>query len=239
MLSLKAEPLHSVLRRHRVGIVGNSHLGSLKLALSADPGRYPSLDVSFWGMPGSRMNELLRVGNDGSLSAAGGPNKALAKVAGDANATFDPKAFDVIAIYAYSMGMNEYFRTYAALADNDEITARLRDDAFAEELMRRFAFRYAKLISGLGRKVAIFAAPYSSERSIRERFGQAERHIPAAIEFAKKMAASVGASFHTQPAKTVTAGYFTAAGFALADNRHTNASFGALVLDEMTSIARR
>jgi len=180
------------------------------------------------------MAELTKVDSHGVLSTEA-PNKALGKVTGDPSAKFDPHDFDVVVIYGFSLVMQRYLEKFADLAEDEGVSSQLRVDAATEELAGRFAFKYAKQIQPMGKKVIIYAAPYRSERAPKKRSEKMARHIPEAVQFATEYANGIGAKFFIQPKETIVDGYFTNVKYAAGpqDNRHMNAAYGEIVLDEI------
>jgi hypothetical protein len=227
----------------KVGVVGNSHMAALRLALSASPERYDSLKISFWGMPGGPMADLTRFDENGVISASGGANRALKKLTGNPLATLDPREFDVVIVYGFTLVLPAYFKKYANLAEDKGISDAMRNDILSEEISRRWAFQYAEKIRKLGKRVILYAAPYRSERIADDDDDQEQvrRYVPVAIEFAKRKAAEVGAEFYVQPPETVVDGYFTDDEFAASDTdeKHMNAAYGAIVLDDLAGIVRQ
>lgn len=80
----------------RVLVLGNSHAATVRLAFPAIAAAYPSVQLSFWGLPGAAFAKA-RVGRDGRLAPDPSDGQSLRKVASWNEAeTVDLSAFDRI-----------------------------------------------------------------------------------------------------------------------------------------------
>ncbi len=239
----------------KIAVVGTSNIGAMKYAEARIAADHPSLDVTFYGLPGGKFDEARLIdGQFGPDRADTGAMKLARRVNG--TATIDLAAFDHILVIGDTLGMPATLWTAISYDIADWPLRRdlplLSLPGFLSAMTESIALRADHLRAQFGTlPLHVALAPYPTTAVVppgplhQQPYAAMATHPHAAqihTAFRDALTAALqarGMIFVPQPDETIAQPFLTrepfghgsldfrADGRLLNDHRHMNADFGA------------
>ncbi len=125
----------------KICVVGNSHVGSLKLGWDLIKDQMPEHQIVFFGSPGARMRHL-RIKQGTLVSVDPQLHKDLIATSGQ-EAVIDPKAFDAVLLYGLQLPFPRLRKGISRAVVKETV-----QDLVTDKLAFRVAERFRKIMTG-------------------------------------------------------------------------------------------
>jgi len=226
----------------RVCIIGNSHMGALKLGLEQIAAAYPDIAVTFFGHRADRLRGLVL--RDGRLEASNQDLRAAITHTSGGLDHIDPAAYDIFLVHA--LDIKGFFPDAARPYSRQVLAATLRDIAQYPNFLVRIVRDLRTLTD---KPVYIGLAPlYAASATAQADESGAARYLDTVALMNEVLFAGINVIAQSQPAETVLNAAHTSIAYSVGSRRlgvgdnveqlehpetdvaHMNAAFGALWL---------
>ncbi|NKW72152.1 hypothetical protein HGD85_04135 [Rhodobacteraceae bacterium R_SAG10] len=231
-------------------LFGDSHLGCLKLALSADLVDRRGLEIEFWGADGPYFRQLRL--KDGAIRPDSGAVERVELVNGRGRKHLCASDFHAILFMGARLRVGEFLAPFVERMreDNGYLSRAVARRLAGRWLNKTRSYRYAKEMAKTGgATILYFPTPLLTEGAIDSgpTLAKVEHPKDALIpgfgwDSLCAAARGDGISLIRQPEMTTTVGLHTLSQYgcdhyrALNDPVHKNAAFGAIVLDHAIAL---
>lgn len=233
-------------KQNRIAIIGDSHLGSLKIAHDDKSIAWPTgMDVEFWGASGPSFREISW--SRGALRAKGEAQKRVKLINANDRTYLPAKDFDAVLFYGARLRSIEFFGPYVEWRN---ASGSWPSKAVLLETARGYlisvrAYRNACEFAKSGTPTIFCPAPFPTDGvmdltargGILRRFPNATDISPEdrnmLWDILREAALAEGVTLMSQPEDTVTSGLLTHSKYATEgaaeakDTGHKNAEFAA------------
>lgn len=240
---------------NRIAIIGDSHLGSLKVAHDEDRIAWPKgMDVEFWGASGPAFREI--TWSRGALRAKGEAQKLVKLINANDRTYLPAKDFDAVLFYGARLRSIEFFGPYVewrSAAGGWPSKAVLLETARGYLISTR-AYRNACEFAKSGTTAIFCPAPFPTDgvMDLTAR-GGILKQFPNATDLSpddramlwdvlQEAALAEGVTLMPQPEDTVTLGLLTKSEYAtegaadVKDTGHKNPDFAARWMKDVISV---
>jgi hypothetical protein len=210
----------------RLCIIGNSHIGALRMAIKSEDFVDPGLDVVLWGFPGQSFKEVEF--ENGRLTH---PNTQMAlRISGGRHESIDPNEFDALAF----VGGFQPGSMLAAFAEQGTLNEQRMKGWLRRNFVKKgHALALAlEVVKNASCHVLLLPSPFVSELSgERAKIKVEESDLERFNHMARAAFAEKRITYVPQPAETIRDGKWTAREYSLKNNHsHANQDYGAIVL---------
>ncbi|MCA6215761.1 hypothetical protein KGA65_04295 [Ideonella sp. B7] len=224
----------------KVGVIGNSHLASLKKGWEALAVANPSVALTFWGAPGNDLGTLARSGT-ALVSPSEQVRRMLAFTSGVGEEIQVPD-HDVVLLYGLDLRI-----PFLPL----DLSEQVRQQTCVDCLDASLNLRLAREIQGISGRIPIYIAPRPMGAFVaKHKLSTPHESYAEVVRRFQRIAAQVALKFQAQPQETLTYDWFTQEHFARnsvdlagpdgadlakvrhrVDHHHMNGDYGRLWLE--------
>jgi hypothetical protein len=208
----------------RICLVGNSHLASLKLAVTQRLYDPSGIDVTFWGAPDGKFKAVTV--KDGCLRAPSGKEETFLEVSDGRCAVVDPAKFDAIVLHGLDLHVTEVLQDLIRSSRTTDMSGQYLVDALTDWLLGRQAFALAKGLAVSGTPILLSHCPLHDETSgTFDGLDVPSQMLALVFGSLQRAALDHGLSFVAQPAATIRDNKYT-------DREYSKGSVKLARLDE-------